>query len=34
VMGWVDDPGRASTVAARCVADGLVRLDGDRYRLA
>ena len=33
VMGWPDDQGRAATVAATLVADGLATFDGASYRL-
>ena len=33
-MGWPDDPARAERVAATLVADGLVELGDERYRLA
>lgn len=34
VMGWPDDPERASRVAATLVRDGLVATDGEHHRLA
>jgi A/G-specific adenine glycosylase len=33
VMGWPENPGRAATVAATVLADGLAELDGGCYRL-